>query len=502
MSERGQARAVLAMNALAFAASFAVWVLYGVLVTFLVDNKVHAFDKAGIGLLLGIPILTGSLLRLPVGVLTDRYGGRPVHAAILLLTGAALWGTSFAGSFAGFALGGVFFGVAGSIFAAGIASTSLWFPRERQGTALGLYGVGTVGAGLASLFAPALLAFLTHGGERIEGWRLLPRIYAAALVFVALLHFLLTRPRRAPTAGLPLSRRLAPLRDPRVWRLGLQYFLVFGGFVALASWLIAYYVNVYAASVATAGALAALFSIPTALSRALGGWLADRFGARRVTARVLAGCAACFLLLSVPRMDVFAPGEGVMAPAAGRVEAVSAEAVVVAGERLPLRPRNGDGSVPTGVIVWPRWSSWQEPVVAPGDAVVKKQLLARGVTHVFFQANMGIFTGLAFVAALFMGTGMGAVYKGIADTFPANVGVVGGLVGTIGGLGGFFLPVVFGVALETTGIWTTCWALFFVLSLVSLATLGREPVEAGPAPAPRGAEAARRESPSGTLREV
>ena len=70
------------------------------------------------------------------------------------------------------------------------------------------------------------------------------------------------------------------------------------------------------------------------------------------------------------------------------------------------------------------------------------------------------------------------------------------------GLGGFFLPVVFGAALQATGIWTTCWALFFVLSLVSLATLGREPVEAGPAPAPRGAQAARRESPSGTLREV
>ena len=327
MTDGRRAWTVLAANSAAFAACFAVWVLYGVLITFFVDNRLYAFDKTQIGLLMGIPILTGSLLRLPVGILTERFGGRAVYAGVILLTAASLLGTSVADSFLAFALSGLGFGVSGAVFAAGVAYTSLWFPKEKQGTALGIFGVGNVGAGLASLFAPSLLSFLTEGGARLEGWRQLPRLYAAGLVVTAVLHFLLTHPRRSEAASIPLSARLAPLREARVWRFGLYYFLVFGGFVALASWMIAYYVNVYGASVATAGALAAVFSIPTALVRALGGWLADRYGPRRVMYGVLSGCLVSFLLLSVPRMDLFAPGEGLMAPEAGLVDRVSADAV-------------------------------------------------------------------------------------------------------------------------------------------------------------------------------
>lgn len=464
MTERSRAWTVLTMNAIAFAACFAVWVLYGVLITFLVDNGVYSFDKAQLGLLMGIPILTGSLLRLPVGILTDRFGGRPVFAGLMLVTAVALVLTSYANSFWGFALGGLGFGISGSIFAAGVAYTSLWFPPERQGTALGIFGVGNVGAGLASLFAPSLLGFLTEGGARLDAWRQLPRIYAVGMVGMAALHFVLTHPRKVAASSVPLSVRLAPLASARVWRFGLYYFLVFGGFVALASWLIAYYVNVYAASVATAGALAAIFSIPSSLSRAVGGWLSDRFGPRRVMYGVLSGCIVCFFLLSVPRMDVYAPGEGLMAPRAGRIDRVTKDAVVLNETQLPLKAPVAEAPYRDGVIVWPQWRAWQEPVVKTGDAVEKKQLLARGVTHVYFQANMWIFTSLAFVAALLMGTGMGAVFKYIADYFPKNVGVVGGLVGMIGGLGGFFLPVFFGVVLQASGIWTTCWMLFFVLS--------------------------------------
>lgn len=468
MPDGRRAWTVLAANAAAFAACFAVWVLYGVLVTFLVDNRLYAFDKTQIGLLMGIPILTGSLLRLPVGILTERFGGRAVYAGVILVTAASLLVTSFADSFLAFAISGLGFGVSGSVFAAGVAYTSLWFPKEKQGTALGIFGVGNVGAGLASLFAPSLLSFLTEGGTRLEAWRQLPRLYAAGLVVTAILHFLLTHPRKSEAAPLPLRARLAPLRQAMVWRFGLYYFLVFGGFVALASWLIAYYVNVYGASVATAGALAAVFSIPTALVRAIGGWLADRYGPRRVMYGVLSGCVVSFLLLSVPRMDVFAPGEGLMAPEAGLVDRVSEGAVVLNGKPLSLRARPAEPAATEGVLVWPRWSAWQEPVVTTGDRVAKKQLLARGTTHVYFQANQWIFTGLAFVAALFMGTGMGAVFKYIADHFPTSVGTVGGLVGMIGGLGGFFLPLVFGTVLQVSGIWTTCWMLFLVLSAACL----------------------------------
>ncbi|MCG3194544.1 MAG: hypothetical protein DIJKHBIC_03804 [Thermoanaerobaculia bacterium] len=470
MNERGRSLMVLTANTVAFGVCFAVWVMYGVLVTFLVDNKVFAFDKGQIGLLIGIPILTGSVLRLPAGLLTDKLGGRPVFTGMILISAVFTYLTSLADSFLSLLLCGLGFGLTGATFAAGVAYTSLWFQPASRGTALGIFGVGNMGAGLASLFAPQLLDVLTAGGKNLDGWRQMPRIYAAALAVLAVLYWFSTFSKRPEGESLPLSARLQPLRVPRVWRFGLYYFLVFGGFVALSSWLIAYYVNVYGASVARAGAMAALFSLPAGLVRVLGGWLADRYGPRPVMYGVLAGCSVSFLLLSVPRMDIYAPGEGLMAPEAGTVGEVRPESIVLNSKSLQLSPKpDGQEQDAKGVLVWPRGRSWQEPAVVPGTHVARKQLLARGVTHIYFQANMTIFAGLSILAALFMGVGAGAVFKYVADYFPTSVGTVGGLVGVIGGLGGFFGPVLFGYLLKWTGIWTTCWLFFFGLSLVCLA---------------------------------
>ena len=104
-----------------------------------------------------------------------------------------------------------------------------------------------------------------------------------------------------------------------------------------------------------------------------------------------------------------------------------------------------------GMLIFPTFSSWQEPVVQVGDEVNRKELLARGVTNIFFQANVWIFTGLVFVAGIVMGIGMAAVYKHIPDYFPDDVGVVGGMVGVLGGLGGFVCPVIFGYLLREIG---------------------------------------------------
>ena len=160
------------MNTLAFTVCFAVWMMNGVLVTFLVDNGVYAFDKAQMGWLIGIPVLTGSLLRLPVGMLTDRYGGRIVFTLVMLvggrgrvpdelrrrLLGLPRWAGSASASPA-------------PSFAVGIAYTSVWFPKEQQGTALGIFGAGNTGAALTSLVAPQLLGALTDGGAHLEAWR-------------------------------------------------------------------------------------------------------------------------------------------------------------------------------------------------------------------------------------------------------------------------------------------------------------------------------------------
>ncbi len=470
MTERGKAFSVLAMNTLAFTVCFAVWMMNGVLVTYFVDNRLYAFDKAQMGWLIGIPVLTGSLLRLPMGVLTDRFGGRVVFPLLMLAAAAAAFLTSYADGYWGFLLGGLGFGISGASFAVGVAYTSAWFPMAQQGTALGIFGMGNTGAALTSLFGPRLLEALTEGGAHPEAWRQLPRLYALALVGTAAVFWAFTHTRLAGAGQRKtIGQRLQPLRLVRVWRFGLYYLMVFGGFVALAQWLIPYYVNAYSVSVATAGALAAAFSLPSGLFRAVGGWLSDRVGARRVMYWVLSGSAVCCLLLAVPRIDLYAPGEGVMAEAEGAVGSVTHERIVVGDRSYPLRLQPEDTVRDDGrTLIWPRRASWQEPGVKEGERVVKRQLLARGVTHIFFQANRNVFTGIALLLAVFIGIGMAAVYKHIPTYFPEDVGVVGGIVGVLGGLGGFFFPILFGYLLDATGIWTTCWLFFFGLAVACL----------------------------------
>lgn len=120
------------------------------------------------------------------------------------------------------------------------------------------------------------------------------------------------------------------------------------------------------------------------------------------------------------------------------------------------------------LIIWPTSVFWQEPIVKEGDPVAKKQLLARGITHIFFQANVWIFTTFVLILGIMTGIGKAAVYRHIPDYFPNDVGVVGGIVGVIGGLGGFVGPIIFGYMLQVTGIWTTCWMSFALLSIICL----------------------------------
>ncbi|MDP3772714.1 MAG: MFS transporter [Gemmatimonadales bacterium] len=469
MTDRAKAISVLTANTVAFTVCFAVWMMYGVLVTYLMDRQLYAFSKTEMGWLIGIPVLSGSIFRLPAGMLSDRYGGRPIFAGVMLIAAVSVYLVSFADSFWAFLLGGLFFGLAGTSFAVGIAYTSVWFPRHQQGTVLGIFGMGNAGAAITAMIAPSVLGLLTRGGVELERWRLLPRMYAWALVVTTVLFWLATFPRKPEEQVVrTLGQRLEPLGSVRVWRFGFYYFLVFGGFVALSQWLIPYYVNVYALTVVTAGLLSSIFSFPSGVIRALGGWLSDRLGARTVMYWVLGGCTAASLLLVVPRMDIQSPGEGVMAARAGTITEVKEDAIEVDGARYPLRRRGPGTPEREGALIWPTSVSWQEPVVRPGDAVAKRQLLARGVTHIYFQANIGVFTGLVFVIGILMGIGKAAVYKHIPEYFPRDVGTVGGMVGVIGGLGGFVGPILFGYMLDATGIWTTSWMFLFGISLTSL----------------------------------
>jgi len=466
MTESKQSITVLVMNTLSFTVCFAVWTMNGVLVTFLVEQGVFTWDKGQIGWLIGIPVLTGSIMRLPVGVLTDKYGGRIVFGLLLLISAVPTYLLSYASNYSQFILGSLGFGLSGASFAVGIAYTSVWFKKERQGTALGIFGAGNAGSAITSLVAPWALKSLTNGGENIEAWRTLPKIYAGALVIMAVLFFLFTRTKKVEHGQeLTLMQRLAPLKYVRVWRFGLYYFVVFGGFVALAQWLIPYYVSAYGMTVALAGLMASIFSFPSGVIRALGGWMSDKYGARAVMYWVFGTCLVCFVLLCVPRMDIESPGQGVMAEKGGTVTEVTPEKVVTGGRTYSVLTKPVVESREEGTFVWPTFTLWQEPVVKVGDAIVKKQLLAKGITHIYFQANVWIFTVLVFFVGIMMGIGKAAVYKFIPEYYPKEVGVVGGIVGVIGGLGGFVCPIIFGYLLKATGIWTTAWMFFFVVTL-------------------------------------
>ena len=208
----------------------------GVLVTFLVNNGVFKWSPVQIGLLLGVPVLVGSVFRLPVGVLTDKYGGKWVMMAILLFSAVPMFLLSQANSFTAFLILSFGFGLAGSSFAAGVAYTCLWFPKEKQGTALGIFGSGNIGAALTTLIAPSILTRLTNHGTNLDAWRTLPKLYALLLVIVAIIFWLGTQNKK-PTESKSMAQRLSPLKEIRVWRFGLYYFFVFGSFVALTQWL-------------------------------------------------------------------------------------------------------------------------------------------------------------------------------------------------------------------------------------------------------------------------
>ncbi len=469
-----QAHKMLFFNTLAFTICFGCWMLNGVLVTFLVDNQVFDWGPVEIGWLLGIPVLTGSVFRLPAGMLTDKFGGKPVYGLLLLLCAIPMYFLSYANSFTEFALASFGFGLTGVSFAIGIAYTSVWYPRHWQGRALGIFGAGNAGAALTTLFAPTLLNNLTDNGANIDGWRTLPVIYAIALVIMGIIFLAFTTNKKPASSKKTIKELFIPLRNLRVWRFGLYYFLVFGCFVAFSQWLVPYFVNVYYLPLVTAGIFAALFSFPSGVIRALGGWLSDKFGARSVMYWILGSSLIISFLLVVPKMEIYSTGKGIMSKANGTVTEVSDTLITVGNNSYPLNAK-GEGltNVDDRVLIWPKKEIWQESVISLGEEVSKKQLLAKGVTRIYFQANVWVFAVLVILIGSIWGIGKAAVYKHIPDYFPEEVGVVGGMVGVLGGLGGFFCPIIFGYLLEGTGLWTSCWMFMFLLSAICLIWMNR-----------------------------
>lgn len=463
----GKSHRMLFLNTLAFTVCFAVWMFNGVMVTFLVDKGVFNWGPVEIGWLLGIPVLTGSIFRLPMGILTDKFGGKWVFALLLLFCAIPMYFLSSANSFWSFALLSFGYGMAGTGFAVGIAYTSVWYPKKWQGTALGTFGAGNAGAAITTLLAPTILGNLTHNGVDIEQWRMLPQIYALGLVIMAVIFMVFAINKKPQTEVRNMKQMLAPLKSTRVWRFGLYYFLVFGCFVAFSQWLVPYFVNVYGATLVVAGLFASLFSLPSGVIRALGGWMSDKWGARGVMFKVFIWSIVLSALLVIPKMELQSPGKGVQATKNGKVTFVSDSLIRVdakeyAVKRMAIRA----DKTSTNAAILPVKDNWQTPVVKEGDEVKKKQLLASGTSRISFAANMWVYAFLVLFIGIVWGVGKAGVYKFIPDYFPNVVGVVGGMVGVIGGLGGFVCPIIFGYLLEWTGLWTSCWMFMLALSMI------------------------------------
>lgn len=468
-SSLSTAHRILFFNTLGFLVSFAGWMLNGVLITFLVDNGIFNWSLVDVGWLLGIPVLTGSVMRLPVGMLTDVVGGKWMFTILLIGCSIPMFLLSQANSYSSFLVLSFFFGLLGTSFSIGVGFVSVWYPKNWQGRALGLFGFGLTGSAVTTLFAPSLLKKLTDNGANPEGWRHLPMIYAVVLAVVGILFFLFTTNKKPEASDKTLMKLLQPLKNVRVWRFGLYYFLVFGCFVTFSQWLLPYFVNAYNVSLITAGFLASCFSLPVGVFRAVGGWLSDKYGARRIMYWVLCSSVVLTFLLIIPRMQIYSPGTGIMAAQAGTVTQVNDSLIQVDSKTYHIVTKSHKfDHVDRKVMILPAKDVWQEPVVKVGDKVTKKQLLAQGTTMIFFKANMWVFVVIIILIGACWGIGTAAVFKHIPEYFPKEIGAVGGMVGMIGGLGGFVGPILFGYLLNLTGLWTSSWMFVCLLSCACL----------------------------------
>jgi NNP family nitrate/nitrite transporter-like MFS transporter len=381
------------MNTLAFTACFAVWVMFSIIG--IPIKQLLTLNDTQFGLLIATPILTGSLVRLPVGMLTDKFGGRIVYFILMCTTILPLWFIGDATQYWQFLVLGLFVGIAGGSFSVGIAYTARWFTRQKQGFAMGIFGAGNAGAALTKFVAPSLVV--------AYGWTMVPKVYAVAMGVVVILFWMFTYedPDHKVASHITIKDQLAALKDPKVWKYCQYYSLVFGGFVGLSLWMTKYYINEYGFDLTTAALLAAIFVLPSGVIRALGGWFSDKYGAYKVTWWVMWISWVCLFFMSYPQTAV------------------------------TIKTLNGPVTYDLGLNVW-------------------------------------VFTVLLFIVGIAWGFGKASVFKFLSDEYPDNIGVISGIVGLVGGMGGFLLPIMFGALKDFTGVNSTVFMLLYGATCVSL----------------------------------
>ncbi len=290
-----QAWSVLIVSTLSFTVCFMVWMMFGVIG--IPIKKMLDLNATQFGLLMSMPVLTGSLVRVPLGIWTDRYGGRIVMASVMAATVPAIWLMAYATQYWHFLAIGLFVGLAGGTFSVGTPYVARWFPKSRQGTAMGVYGAGNSGAAVNKFVAPVLVVAF--------GWNMVPQVYAAIMAGTLVLFWLFSYsdPSHLVASNVKFTEQLKALKDPRALKYCQYYSIVFGGYVALALWMVQYYVGEYGLDIRVAALLAACFSLHGGVLRAIGGMLSDKYGAHSVTWWVMWVSWICLFLLSYPQTD-------------------------------------------------------------------------------------------------------------------------------------------------------------------------------------------------------
>lgn len=400
-SHKTKQMSVLIMSTLAFTVCFMVWMMFAVIG--IPIKQQLGLNETEFGILAATPVLTGSLIRLPLGMWTDKFGGRPVFFLLMLSTVVPIYLISHAQVYWQFLVAGLCVGLAGGSFSVGIAYCARWFEKKNQGFAMGVFGAGNAGSALTKLVAPVIML--------AWGWKAVPQVYSAIMLGTALLFWLASYqdPSHKVSGQVTIKDQLQALKDPRVWKLCQFYSIVFGGYVALALWMTKYYVQEYGYDIKTAAFLAACFSLPGGVLRALGGWFSDRYGAHRVTWWVLWFSWICLFILSYPQTDF-----------------------------------------------------------------TVKTVVGTATYHVGLGPE--VFTALMFAVGVAWAIGKASVFKYISNDYPHNIGVISGIVGLAGGLGGFLLPIMFGVLVDLTGVRSTCFMLLYGVVWVSLIWIYRTEV--------------------------
>jgi nitrate/nitrite transporter NarK/nitrate reductase gamma subunit len=363
----------VALGTISFTVCFAAWGLIGAFA----PRFREAFHLTGsqTAFLVAVPVLLGSLARLPMGMLTDRFGGRAMFTILMASVAVPVWLAPQQPTYERLVAFAFLLGLAGSSFAVGVGYVSRWTPPDRQGSALGVYGLGNIGQSAAVFLGPVLAARIGMASV-YHGVAVLLVVWAVAFGTLA---------RKSPAPAGRARGGIAAMVEVLVhqklsWLLASFYFLTFGGFVAFSIYLPTLLKDEFKLAPSDAGLRTAGFVVLATLMRPLGGWLSDRIGGARVLAAVFAGVAPFAMLLA-----------------------------------------------------------WQS--IVP-------------------------FTVGALGAAALLGLGNGAVFKLVPQYFPGQTGTVTGLVGAMGGMGGFFPPLLLAFFRDRTG---AIWPGFLLLSATSLA---------------------------------